>query len=71
MSSPPAGAVYAVPAGADNNCVAGNINCTPAQLAGNDVFLSNAQAAGALPGGQIIIVFNNAPVPPTYQITVR
>ena len=57
-------------AGANNNCVNGGINCTPAQMAGNDIFLWAQQAVDTLPTGTVAIVFNNGVVPPTYQITV-
>lgn len=40
-------------------------------MAANDIFLWSDQAADSLPAGTIIIVFDNAPVPPTYQITVQ
>lgn len=56
--------------GADNNCVDGGINCTAAEMAANDIFLWQQQAANSLPNGQVAIVFNNAVIPPTYQITV-
>ncbi len=70
-ANPKAAGAYAVPGGANNNCVDGGINCTPAAMAANDIFLWGLQAADALPTGTVIIVFNNAPVPPTYQITVQ
>lgn len=66
----PRAAVAYVGAGADNNCVDGGINCTPAQMAANDILLWQTQAADTLPNGTVTIVFNNAVVPPTYQITV-
>ena len=56
--------------GADNNCVAGGINCTPTQMAENDIFLWQQQAVDTLPTGAVAVVFNGGPVPPTYQITV-
>lgn len=55
----------------DNNCVDGGINCTPDQMAQNDIFVWQQQAQNSLPAGQVFIVFNNAVVPPTYQITVQ
>ncbi len=70
-ANPRAAGAYAVPGGANNNCVDGGINCTPAAMAANDILLWELQAADALPTGTIIIIFNNAPVPPTYQITVQ
>ena len=68
-ANPRAGAVYAL-AGADNNCVAAGIDCTAAEMAANDVFLWDQQAQDTLPNGNVVVVFNNGIVPPTYQITV-
>lgn len=68
-ANPRAGPVYAL-AGANNNCVDGGINCTLGQMAANDIFLWDQQAANTLPNGTVTIVFNNGVVPPTYQITV-
>lgn len=56
--------------GADNNCVDGGLDCTPVQMAANDIFLWQQQAADTLPNGAVAIVFNNGVVPPTYQITI-
>jgi len=69
-ANPTAAAAYTAPAGADNNCVLGGVNCNPAQMAANDILLWRAQAASTLPGGDVTIIFNNAVNPPTYQITV-
>ena len=68
-ANPRAGAAYGL-GGANNNCVDGGINCTIAQMAANDIWLWNLQAAGSLPNGAVAIVFNNGLIPPTYQITV-
>ena len=68
-ANPRAVGAYAL-AGANNNCVDGGINCTPAQMAANDIFLWDLQATDTLPTGTVAVVFDNAPVPPTYQITV-
>jgi type IV pilus assembly protein PilV len=68
-ANPRAGAVYAL-AGADNNCVAAGVDCTPADMAANDIFLWDQQALDTLPNGVVAVVFDNAVVPPTYQITV-
>ncbi len=56
--------------GADNNCVNGGVNCSPAQMAGNDIFLWDQQAADTLPNGTVTVVFDNGVLPPTYAITV-
>ncbi len=68
-ANPRAGAAYAL-AGGDNNCVDGGIDCTPAQMAANDIFLWDQQAVDTLPTGTVTIVFDNGVVPPTYAITI-
>jgi type IV pilus assembly protein PilV len=68
-ANPRAAAAYAGD-GADNNCVSGGVNCTPAEMAAHDIFLWDQQALDTLPTGDIAIVFNNGVAPPTYQITV-
>jgi len=68
-ANPRAGAAYAL-AGANNNCVDGGIDCTIGEMAANDIFLWDQQAAATLPNGQVNVVFNNGVVPPTYQITI-
>jgi len=57
-------------AGADNSCIDGGVNCTPAEMAANDILLWKQQAATTLPVGDVGIVFDNTVAPPTYQITV-
>jgi type IV pilus assembly protein PilV len=68
-ANPTAGAAYAL-AGANNNCVDGGVDCTVAEMAANDIFLWDQQAAATMPNGQVNVVFNNGIVPPTYQITI-
>ncbi len=69
-ANPTARAAYGL-AGADNNCVSGGIDCTPAAMAANDIFLWQQQAVDTLPTGAVAVVFvDNAPAPPTYTITV-
>ncbi len=68
-ANPRAGAAYAL-AGGNNNCVAGGIDCTIGEMAANDIFLWDQQAATTLPNGLVNIVFNNGVIPPTYQITI-
>ena len=68
-ANPRAGAAYAQ-AGANNNCVNGGVNCTIGEMAANDIFLWDLQAAATLPNGQVSIVVENGVVPPTYQITL-
>jgi type IV pilus assembly protein PilV len=59
-----------VAVGANNNCVDGGIDCSPAEMAAHDIWLWDQQAADTLPNGAVNIVVNNGVVPPTYQITV-
>jgi type IV pilus assembly protein PilV len=74
-ANPNAGAAYAA-AGANNNCVAGAVDCTPAQLAADDVFRWLQQIAVALPDdgnagtpqGTVAVAAGVAPR--TYTITV-
>lgn len=68
-ANPRGQAAYAM-AGTNNNCVGGGVDCTPAQMAANDVFLWDQQAADTLPNGTVTVVFDNGVLPPTYQITV-
>jgi len=69
-ANPRAAADYTVDDGANNNCVLGGADCSPTEMAANDIFLWKAQAAESLPGGDVTIVLDNAVVPPLYSITV-
>jgi len=66
----PRAAIAYSQAGANNNCVNGGIDCTPAQMAGNDIDLWEQQAEDTLPNGTVTVDFDNGVLPPTYQITV-
>jgi type IV pilus assembly protein PilV len=69
-ANPRAGGAYAL-GGANKNCVDGGVDCTPADMAANDIFLWEQQARDTLPTGTVTIVFDNAAVPPSYAITVQ
>ena len=69
-ANPTAAAAYEATAGADNGCVAGGIDCTPAQMAAQDILLWQEQATDTLPAGNVSIVFDGSANPPTYAITV-
>ncbi len=71
-ANPTADNAYTAPVGVNNNCVLGGIDCTPTQMAANDILLWKDQAATTLPGGDVTIVLTPEAglVPPTYQITV-
>ena len=63
------GASYAG-AGASNNCQAGgNVDCTVAQMAAQDIFEWQAQVAGQLPGGAGTVAYAGS-TPATYTISV-
>ena len=57
-------------AGANNNCVNGGVDCTPEQMAGNDIDLWDQQAADTLPNGTVTVDIDNTVIPWTYQITI-
>lgn len=66
----PRAAVAYTAVGANNNCVLGGIDCSPAEMAANDIFTWDQQAVDTLPTGTVTIGFNNAVAPPEYTITV-
>ena len=68
-ANPLGGAAY-VGGGADNNCVAGGVNCTAAEMAAKDVFLWAEQAEATLPDGEVTVEYDNSAVPSTYRVTV-
>lgn len=79
-ANPTAGAAYAAAAGADNDCVPMGatvvVNCDVASMAAHDILLWQAQALDFLPPmadgtQQVVVVFNAAALPPSYNITVR
>jgi type IV pilus assembly protein PilV len=68
----PRAAIAYSQAGANNNCVNGGVDCTPAQMAANDIDLWEQQAEDMLPNGTVAVDFaaGVGGLPPTYQITV-
>ena len=68
-ANPRAGIAYAG-AGADNNCVAANIDCDEVGMAANDIFLWDMQAVNSLPNGDVVVLFDDTVVPPIYTVTV-
>ena len=68
----PRAAIAYSQAGANNNCVNGGIDCTPPQMAANDIDLWDQQAADTLPNGTVTVDFTAGVggLPATYQITV-
>jgi type IV pilus assembly protein PilV len=71
-ANPTADIAYAAAVGVDNGCVLGGVDCSPTQMAANDILLWKDQAADTLPGGDVLIVHTAEAglVPTTYQITV-
>ena len=74
-ANPTGAAAYEAAAGANNNCVAQNVDCTIAEMAANDIFLWQQQANDFLPpmgdGSPQVIVDFTPGTPPSYAITVR
>ncbi len=66
----PRAAIAYSQAGGNNNCVNGGVNCTPLQMAANDIDLWDQQATDTLPNGTVTVDFDNTVIPWTYQITV-
>lgn len=67
-SNPTAGAAYAG-GGTDNDCVDKDTDCTPAEMAGHDIFLWSEQATSSMPSGAVTITFNGV-VPAEYTIAI-
>ena len=75
-ANPTAGAAYTAATGTNNNCIAQSTNCNAAQMAANDIFVWQAQAASFLPvfsGGtqQVQVTYDATTNPPTYTIVVQ
>ena len=57
-------------AAANFGCINGGIDCTPTQMAANDLLFWQADVANALPNGQAAVAVNVATLPTTFVITV-
>ena len=59
--------------GVNHGCVAGGIDCTPAQMAQNDIDIWHDEAAELLPEGEVDVLFTAAALgtPPTYRIRIE
>ncbi len=70
-ANPRAGVEYAGNGpGVNHNCVAGGVDCDPAQMAATDTFFWQQQADAALPNGLVDVDFDDGVNPPEYTITV-
>ena len=69
-ANPSAGVAYEGDPG-NNNCVLGNVDCDPTQMAANDIDLWKTQAQGMLPQGDVAITYDDNVNPPTYRIVVN
>ncbi len=75
-ANPTAGAAYAAADGTDNNCIAEGTNCNAAEMAANDIFVWQGQAASFLPvfandAQQVQVNYDATTNPPTYTIVVQ
>jgi type IV pilus assembly protein PilV len=68
-ANPRAGVDYMGP-GVDNSCVGMGIDCTPTQMAANDILLWDQQARDSLPNGAVTMQFDGGVTPPVYTITI-
>ena len=66
----PSAAIAYAGVGANNNCVAANIDCDVAGMAANDIWIWDQQAANSLPNGDVVVAFDDTVAPPIYTITV-
>lgn len=58
-------------AGVDNNCYgAAAVDCLPAAMAANDLFVWRAQVAATLPGGAAVVLVPAGVAPFTYTIQI-
>ena len=68
-ANPSAGIAYAG-IGADNSCIAANIDCDVVGMAANDIWVWDMQAVNSLPTGDVVVAFDDTVAPPIYTITV-
>ena len=66
----PRAAVAYTGVGANNNCVAANIDCNEGQMAAHDILSWDQQAAETMPNGDVVVIFDNSVSPPLYTITI-
>ena len=71
-ANPTAAAAYEATTGANKSCVGGTVNCSPADMATNDIWLWKNQVEAALPSGAISVDYTAGAgtAPATYDITV-
>jgi type IV pilus assembly protein PilV len=69
-ANPRAGVAYEGAGSSDDRCIADAVDCTPDEIAAYDIFLWEDQADETLPEGDVTIVYSNAAVPSTYEVTV-
>jgi type IV pilus assembly protein PilV len=62
---------YTAATGTDNSCVDGGVVCSNTEIAAQDILQFQDQAAATLPGGNVVITFNNVALPPEYTIRVN
>lgn len=69
-ANPRAGVAYQGAGVNNDKCIADAVDCTPAEIAAYDIFLWEDQADETLPEGEVDIVYSNAAIPSTYEVTV-
>lgn len=70
-ANPTAGIAYEA-TGSDNGCMSGNTDCSPEEMAENDILTWQAQAASSLPSGEVGITFSDSGglAPDEYEIEI-
>lgn len=69
-ANPRAGINYAG-VGADNNCVGMGADCNEVAMAANDIFLWDQQVVESLPGGDVVVTFDDTVLPNEYTIRIN
>lgn len=69
-ANPRAGVNYAG-VGADNNCVGMGADCNEVAMAANDIFLWDQQVVESLPGGDVVVTFDDTVLPNEYTIRIN
>lgn len=70
-ANPRAGETYES-AGKENGCMTGSADCSPEEMAENDVLAWRAQAASSLPGGEVSITYieSGSAAPDEYEVEI-
>lgn len=69
-ANPTAGVTYEGEGDDSGSCINGGVDCTPLQMAQQDILAWGAQATDSLPNGAVTVDYDNSTVPSTYAVTI-